>query len=1013
MHTSVGNRAMAQALQRKAEPRPSPGRPAAVPGDGASDASTRGGGEPLTTAEPTSATPGVPGAGPNSTPGASSAAATGAGPGGNASPLVPGTGTQAGQGPGLSALASAGAAIGGFGGPFSFLELLGTAVPSQIGARLGQSEAALPAAMEQQHAVLNAQLPAQAPPGSPAPTDPVTLPTPAAVSTPTVAPQATSAVGAPDPTVADRAAEAGAASIAATATAASLEQPNVAALVKPTTAPAPLPGVALAGPGPVTTSPSTQKTEAEADEARMLDASMGEHVRTKVSAALVPARAAAAASDAESTKVRVGAVDGVRNAESAASNQHVATLAAGQAEVDGMRQGWVSEKASIVATHEGALRSDASAVRAQAAETVADAEARAKEQASKDHKGKEEGAQDTGLWDRVRSVGSAVARGVTGIANSITSSVRAIVDTARQKVNGLVDGLVKAMRARVAFLAKMLTERMRTLSAAMADALKKAQQLANRIVVALSAFVSKIWKAAGDLLNQLWQKLQAAIARAVAAAKAVVQAVAKALGTVRAIIKLLGNKLVQFLAAAAKDPQGKIVNPIVALAAPLAPGVPARAESIAKQEGAATAKASAPAPASGVHRSIQRTPAPGPAGEGFWDGVWRHVKGAGAEFAEHWALTLGKVILGILAWVPMLIEELPALWGEVKGAWSPAPGGPDRLDHILGVVRHIVNIVAGTIATIGVWALIIGLCFPPAEPFIGAGYEAISLAVLAADVAIATAQMGKAAYSATRPGIDTPRREQYLGMFAGAAIGAAVTGVMLLLGAIAARLAKVFRATRVGGGEGVKAGLTKGIADGAAEGSAAETKPTGPGKGEPIGDPTEVRTGNPNLDPRLREYPYQNPPNMRVVPPGTPLDLGSLNPKVKYIWVVDGEGNFKFAPETQNSSNFMKPLPKDKAFPIKHGDLVPGENGLCRGPARAGGELRALTDIDGNPSGMWELNNDSSYTFARVDAAGNPLPWAPAESIEAVRNHLVAGGTPPNKLVTTDVIAPERLKGKK
>src|SRR6202022_2201208 len=100
------------------------------------------------------------------------------------------------------------------------------------------------------------------------------------------------------------------------------------------------------------------------------------------------------------------------------------------------------------------------------------------------------------------------------------------------------------------------------------------------------------------------------------------------------------------------------------------------------------------------------------------------------------------------------------------------------------------------------------------------------------------------------------------------------------------------------------------------------------------GEPTKVATGDPALDPlykfRQGEFPYSNPPNMRTVPPGAPLELAGLDPKVKYIWVVDGEGNFKFAPEVQNSSDFMKPLDPDTLFRIKHGDLVPEAGGLAR-----------------------------------------------------------------------------------
>ncbi|MGW4767774.1 hypothetical protein ACWEO2_06980 [Nocardia sp. NPDC004278] len=183
-----------------------------------------------------------------------------------------------------------------------------------------------------------------------------------------------------------------------------------------------------------------------------------------------------------------------------------------------------------------------------------------------------------------------------------------------------------------------------------------------------------------------------------------------------------------------------------------------------------------------------------------------------------------------------------------------------------------------------------------------------------------------------------------------------------------------------------------------------------PGKGEPIGAPAATDVGaKGGPEPRPREWPYTNPPNMRTVPPGTPLDLTSLNPIDKYLWVVDAEGNFKFAPELQNSSDFMKPLPPDQYFHMKHGDLQPGEGGTARGPARAGGELYVVRNADGTLSDTWCINNNSSYTFRRVDESGQPLPWAPAESLEAVRQHLIDGGLPGEKLTTNDILAAERL----
>lgn len=125
------------------------------------------------------------------------------------------------------------------------------------------------------------------------------------------------------------------------------------------------------------------------------------------------------------------------------------------------------------------------------------------------------------------------------------------------------------------------------------------------------------------------------------------------------------------------------------------------------------------------------------------------------------------------------------------------------------------------------------------------------------------------------------------------------------------------------------------------------------------GAPTEVVTGGP-LMPRPRELPYTVPPGTRVVRPGQPLDVSGLDPSVRYIWVVDTEGNILVTAESQPAGVFSQ-----GRTVAKHGDLVPGAGGQSRGAARAGGELNAERLPDG--SVRWNMNNDSSYTFQRMD----------------------------------------------
>lgn len=810
------------------------------------------------------------------------------------------------------------------------------------------------------------------------------------------------ASGATDPAFADRVGTTGASAVAQSASGANPELPNAAQSVRPVTEPDELPAIEIEAPGPLGGVPAMPRPEGLARKA--LDANLTGQLTERLASIIGPASAASAEHAAAVGATRAGAEQQVSRAEAGTTKEQEAATAGADREIRQIHAGWGKEKAALVEQHQSTIRSESQHARTSATQTISDANARAKAKADEAERAQKEsdpgGEQSTGLWDRIKSAGRSVVSGIASAAASVVGVVRGIFDQARRAVINVLTRLNEIVKAAVDAAVRAVRAGMQRVAGAIAGALRKAQALVTRLARALISAAKAIWAAAARRLSQLWANLQASLRKALTAARRAVQLVTKALGIIKQIVKVLTNKTYAYIADLVQDPQGKIVGPIVAKAGPLAAAVPGKAEELAQQQGAVVApQATDPAPTAAagpsLQRTIQRKPDKAPAGEGFWDGVGRHLKAAGEQFKAEWAAMLAKVVFGILLWFPMLMEELPALWTEIKGLVMGSNEGLDRLDHLLGVSRHVINIFAGSFATVGVWALIIAwLGGPLAEGLTLAGYEGISAGIIAADLAVGLLQMGKSAHGATRPDVTPEARENYLDRFASGGMGAAITIVMVILGAIAVRFAKAVRVMKLARAEAKAAAANKGAA----------TPPP-----NPIGEPTNVSSGGPN-DPRPLEYPYTNPPNIRTIPPGAPLDLKSLNPRVKYLWVVDQDGNFKFAPETQNSSDFMKPLPPDKAFKIKHGDLSPGPGGTSRGPARAGGELAALRDADGNIHDLWNLNNDSSYTFARVDAEGNPLPWAPAESVDAVRDQLVRGGTDPNKLVTSDVLAGDRAR---
>lgn len=958
LQRAAGNRAVSAYVQRLASSRP----PAAVGGAGSSAAPARAG-------------PGGPPAPVVTGPVAAAA------PAGPAHAGVPTTGTPSpaqdptdGGGPDHAATAA------GTGGPAQPLGQLEAVDSADYAAHLARAAPASATALEAEHAAMATHLPARPTPTGLPVGEPPPLrepPQPAAPPPlPTPGPDA-------DASQADDLARQGAAAVSETAAGAQVEVPPTTAMIQPDETPAPLPSLAVA-PAPAAVRPPVPVATAGLERAA-LNASMNAEVHDMTSRALAPALAAGAGHEAAVATVRSGAEQSLADATAATTTQQRTAAAVADAEVRDLHAGWEQEKVRLIGSYQAQIQSEAGQVHAEATRTMDDA--RAQSETEEQNGAAAQRDAEPGLGDRIQAAGSSAVGAVGELAAGALDLVGGIFEAAKRRIVSLVVHLGQVIRERVDAAVLALRDGVRRVGTAISGAIRRGRDLVVRLAGALAAAANRIWQAARQRLTQLWDRLTAAVGRALAAAAGIARRIADALGKVGQIVGLLGNKLLGFLAEVVTDPEEKVGRPIVALAAPLAAAVPGKAQELGQE------KAAGVPDAAGTTVALQRQVEPGPPGESFAAGVVRHATAAGAEFLQHWVVNLLKIVASILVFPVAACLQLPGLWRELVGIFVPAPGGGDRLDHLLGVFRQVVNIAGLVIGGVGVWAFLIALAFPPAEPFLGGGYLALSLAVLAADLVVGAAQMTKAFVGASRA-TEPEARELYLSMFSGSLIAASITVMMVLLGALAAWLAQSFRSLKAG-----PAGAVAGAGKPAV------------GKGEAIGEPARTDVGAKGGPvPRPNEWPYSNPPNMVTVPPGTPLELSSLNPRLKYLWVVDADGNFKYAPEGQNTSDFVKPLPPDEGFKIKHGDLQPDPSGMARGPARAGGELTNVPGPDGAPSDVWRIDNDSSYTFRRVNENGEPLPWLPADSIKAVWQHLVDGGTPGGKLVTTDVLAAERVK---
>ena len=720
-------------------------------------------------------------------------------------------------------------------GPLGFLGGLVGLAPSAFGAGLVATTAAGLGALAAHQSELQEALPARPAPTGLAP-GPAGAPGAGAeppLPEPTVPDIPVPAVGGPDggaadPAVADRWSAAGTSAIAGGAASVRVDRPDVAAAARPAVDAASLPSARLTAPEVAAPPVPGAAVRPAGAQAAVLDANGAGEVAGRVGALLAPASAASAAHSGAVAATRDDAHGRVAEVQADTLARQQAATRAADDQVGVLQEGWAAQRGAIVGEHSAAVREEAGQVRAEAAQTMAAADAQARARTAEADK---EGGG--GLWDRVKAAARGAASTVAGVAGSVVGAVRGILDAARARVAGALTRFAGAVRQRVAAAVAAVRAGARRVAQGIASAVAAARAAVTRLATAAVALARQVWQAATSRLAGLWASLTAAVRSALAAAGALARRLASALGSVTEILKLLASPMLRVVFEALRDPQGKVVAPIVAKAAPLAAQVPARAVEEAGKKQADDGRRSTP---------VQREAAPAPAGEGFWAGVWRHVKAAGAAFAANWVEVLAKVVLGILLWFPMIVEEGPKLWEECKGVVNGG-GGLDRLDHVLGVLRHLVNIVAGTLATVGVWGMLFAWAGTPiAEAATVAAYEALSMQVLGVDIALSVAEMVKYWYSATEPGVASAVRDKYLELFSGSLISSVIMAVLMILGAIASRLAKAIKARN----------LASAAAEGAEGGSkakvGADERPGGGGAEPSTGKraaltPEEIKSG--------------------------------------------------------------------------------------------------------------------------------------------------------------------------
>jgi hypothetical protein len=527
----------------------------------------------------------------------------------------------------------------------------------------------------------------------------------------------------------------------------------------------------------------------------------------------------------------------------------VAMRDAAKADVGGARQRWRDENRKIEAEFgdkAGAKRRDTDReITQKVASTHRDAdaaldEAEKKADAEKTRSEAEAAAKKREEEDKPRSWWDRVKGAVSDAFNAIRSAVTAIFDKLRQVVRGIIDAAKKAVHA--------LIEAARSAIVGLIHAF--GEFVKGLMTIALAAFPeaaakARAWidgrvKAASDAVNRAANALERAadavldgIAKAIDAALDILQsALIKALDLLEklALLPLQAMealaKLVEWVTKnggfvqAALKLESMADSAIEALKNALAgmiAEVPAQAHAKLQQftaslgDGARIVAAPAPAPAGAARTPVvQRAPAPDaampatrhvPASQHL-AGVLRHLDKGLGYLKDHWWEELKKV-----GW--NLLWPWPAVWGDLKDIWKEVKAGFEDayhlrvskvIDHVLAIAQKFNSILGNLygwffIASVLIGAILGGIFGVGAGAIPGALAGAafageVGEALVASLIATETAVIIKAVADLAIGNDTAVEDEADYDKAGGSTLTIAITVTMMLLGEIAAKLAK-------------------------------------------------------------------------------------------------------------------------------------------------------------------------------------------------------------------------------
>jgi len=436
-------------------------------------------------------------------------------------------------------------------------------------------------------------------------------------------------------------------------------------------------------------------------------------------------------------------------------------------------------------------------------------------------------------WQSVKGAISDAFDTIKGAINSIFDELRAavktIIDTAKSVVRGLIDaardaviGFIKEfgefVKGLVTFALAAFPELAAKARAWIDKKVNQAAEAVNQAAEALKTATDAILDFVGAALDAALSVLQAAFNAVLDILEFLAKLPFEAMEALEKLLDLL-QKFGPFLEGAQKvqDDPDTVIEGIKTSVGAMVAAVPAQA--MAKLEefsgllggdvevtpAAGAPAAAAPAPAI----AIQRQPAPSTAAPAkrhvsagtHIKGIIRHLGKGLSHLKDHWWDELKKVGWNLLWPWPAVWGDLKDIWKEIKAAWSAISDFKvgKALDSVLTIGQKVNSILGNLygwffIASVLIGA-IIGAFFGGAgaipgalagAAFAGEVGEALVAALIATEAAVIVKSVADLAI-----GNDTSEEdEEDYGKIGGSTLTIAITVALLLLGELAAKLAK-------------------------------------------------------------------------------------------------------------------------------------------------------------------------------------------------------------------------------